>query len=48
MPKSYLIGGEQQGQQTNVKPFWLPDQAYQILENCYAWRNRIQKKTWLF
>ena len=44
MPKPYLIGGKQLGLQTNVKPFWLPDQAYAVLENCFAWRDRIRKK----
>jgi len=45
MPRSYLIGGKEQGGlQTNVKPFWLTDQAYAELTNCFAWREQVRKK----
>ena len=44
MADSYFIGGKQFGLQKNVRPFWLPDQAYQFLENCFAFRERVQKK----
>jgi hypothetical protein len=44
MPKSYFVGGEQKGLQNNVKPFWLHNQAYEILTNCLAWRERVRKK----
>jgi hypothetical protein len=45
MPKSYLIGGKGQGGlQNDLKPFWLADQAYQFMENVFAWRERIRKK----
>lgn len=44
MTDSYFIGGKQLGLQKNVKPFWLPDQAYQFLENCFAFREMVQKK----
>jgi hypothetical protein len=38
------IGGSSAGLQTNVKPFLLPDQAFQNLENAYVWRERVKKR----
>ena len=42
--KSYLIGPLQEGQQNDVEPFYLPEDAYFSLEEAYVWRGRIRKR----
>ncbi len=42
--KSYLIGPLEQGQQNNIEPFYLPEDAYFELEDVYVWRGRIRKR----
>jgi hypothetical protein len=32
------------GLQNNKKPAWIPDNAFQRLENMYAWRDRLKKR----
>ena len=40
-----LIGFDNQGGlQTNKKPVWIPETAFQRLENAYAYRDRIKKR----
>lgn len=38
------IFGSASGLQTNVKPFLLPDQAFQKLNNAYIYRDRVKKR----
>lgn len=42
--KSYLIASYKTGQQNNIEPFLLPEDAFQILEDCYVWRDKIRKR----
>jgi len=42
--KSYLIGPMEEGQQNNIEPFYLPEDAYFGLEDVYIWRGRIRKR----
>ncbi len=42
--KSYLIGPFKEGQQNNVEPFYLPEDAYFKLEDVYIWRGRVRKR----
>jgi len=42
--KSYLIGPIQEGQQNNIEPFYLPENAYFQLEDVYVWRGRLRKR----
>ena len=39
-----LITGISSGLTTNKKPFLIPDQAWQTLENAYVYRERVQKR----
>lgn len=40
-----VLGYDQRGGlQTNKKPFLIPEQAFQTLENAYAWRDRVVKR----
>lgn len=39
-----LITGYSSGLTQNKKPFLLPDQAWQTLENGYVWRERVRKR----
>lgn len=40
-----IIGYDNRGGlHTNKKPAWIPDQAFQRLENGYAWRDRIKQR----
>src|ERR1700677_2831994 len=32
------------GLQTNKKPAWIPETAFQTLENAYAWRDQVKKR----
>lgn len=40
----FLIAPIQSGQQTNVKPWLIMDDAFQQLRNMYVWRGRITKR----
>ena len=42
--KPFLIGPLEQGEQNNVKPFYLPEDAYFDLEDVYVWRGRLKKR----
>ncbi len=42
--KSYLIGPLIEGQQNNIEPFYLPEEAYFELEDVYIWRGRLRKR----
>ena len=42
--KSFLIGPLEEGQQNNIEPFYLPEDAYFDLEDVYVWRGRIRKR----
>lgn len=42
--KSFLIGPQQEGQQNNVEPFFLPEEAYFDLQDLYVWRGRLRKR----
>jgi hypothetical protein len=45
-PDRFLIGyvDNNSGYQTNVKPWLLPDNAFQTLENAYVFRGRVRKR----
>jgi len=40
----FYITGYSKGLVTNKKPFLLPDQAWQVMENAYCWRDRVMKR----
>lgn len=42
--KSFLIGPLEEGEQNNIEPFYLPEDAYFELENVYVWRGRVRKR----
>ncbi len=42
--KSYFIGPQEEGQQNNIEPFYLPENAYFNLEDMYVWRGRLRKR----
>lgn len=42
--KSFLIGPLEEGQQNNIEPFYLPEDAYFELEDVYVWRGRVRKR----
>lgn len=46
MADKFYIGPYDQGsgQVNNLKPFYIVDQAFERLENVYAWRGRIKKR----
>lgn len=39
-----FIAGSNAGLQTDKKPFLIPDQAFQVLNNAYIWRERVKKR----
>lgn len=39
-----FIAGSSAGLVLDRKPYLLPDQAYQTLENAYVWRDRVKKR----
>ncbi len=39
-----FIAGSSVGLETDKKPFMLPDQAFQFLENAYVFRDRVKKR----
>jgi len=44
MTKSF-IGPYKEGLQRNLKPFWVPEEAYTELEDAYVWRGRVKRKS---
>lgn len=40
----FLIAPPKSGQQTNLKPFLIADDAYEQLRNMYVWRGRVKKR----
>lgn len=42
--QSYLIGPYQSGEQNNIEPWLLPEDAFRILEDAYVWRGRVKKR----
>lgn len=42
--QKFLIAPLKSGYQTNVKPWLISDDAYQILRNAYTWRGRVKKR----
>ena len=35
---------ESSGQQNNVKPWLIPDNAFEVLNNAYVFRGRVRKR----
>jgi hypothetical protein len=42
--KSFLIAPYSSGQQSDVEPFLLPEDAFTTLEDAYVWRGRVKKR----
>jgi len=42
--KSYLIGPFEEGLRNDLKPWILPENAFQTLTNAYIWRGRVKKR----
>lgn len=42
--KNYLIAPYASGQQDDVEPWLLPEDAFETLENAYVWRGRVRKR----
>lgn len=40
----FLIAPMTEGQQTDVAPWLIPDQAFSQLKNAYVWRGRVRKR----
>jgi len=42
----FIIGytDDKSGYQTNVLPWLLPDNAFEVMENAYTWRGRVRKR----
>ena len=40
----FLIAPINTGMQTDLKPFLIPDDAFESLENCYVFRGRVRKR----
>jgi len=40
-----FIGPYQIGLQRNLEPLWLPEEAFEVLEDAYVWRGRVRKKS---
>jgi ubiquitin-activating enzyme E1-like protein len=39
-----FVAGSSGGLENDIKPFLITDQSFQILENAYAWRERVKKR----
>ena len=44
LDQRFYVGPIDAGQQTDVRPYLIPDQAFQQLNNAYAFRGRIRKR----
>ena len=42
--QNFLVGPVKEGQQNDVEPFYLPEDAYLKLEDVYIWRGRVRKR----
>ena len=42
--QKFLIAPLTQGQQSNIKPWLISNDAYQFLRNAYTWRGRVKKR----
>src|SRR6266567_3178761 len=42
--QKFLIAPLKSGYQTNVKPWLISNDAYQLLRNAYTWRGRVKKR----
>jgi len=42
--KSYLIGPQQEGLENDIKPFFIPEEAFFELQDAYIWRGRVRKR----
>ena len=42
--KAFYIGPYQSGLINAVKPFVLPEDAFEVMENAYVWRGRVKKR----
>lgn len=42
--QTYLIAPYEIGEQTNLKPWLLPEKAFEELEDCYVWRGIVRKR----
>ncbi len=42
--QKFLIAPLKSGYQTNVKPWLIADDAYELLRNVYTWRGRVKKR----
>lgn len=42
--KSYLISPYESGQQRDIQPWLLPEDAFETLQNAYVWRGRVRKR----
>ncbi len=43
--QSFLIGPVKDGLRKDVKPFAIPEEAFETLENAYQWRGRILRRS---
>lgn len=42
--QQYLVGPYETGEQNNLEPWILPEDAFQQLEDAYVWRGRVRKR----
>ncbi len=44
MLKSYLIASYKTGEERAQEPWLIPEDAFEMLEDCYVWRSRVRKR----
>ena len=42
--QQYLVGPYETGEQNNIEPWLLPEDAFRVLEDAYVWRGRVKKR----
>ncbi len=42
--QKYLVGPYETGEQNNIEPWLLPEDAFRVLEDAYVWRGRVKKR----
>ncbi len=42
--QQYLVGPYETGEQNNIEPWLLPEDAFRQLEDAYVWRGRVRKR----
>lgn len=42
--QQYLVGPYETGEQNNLEPWLLPEDAFRVLEDAYVWRGRVKKR----